>query len=287
MPEPSIKTLLSLPRTRLLKIQSEEWPDRRNITFRRRITRFILCDLPHHRYPWRCRPSFQVAADGHYFAIYDDGHHRQLPRLTSGPFKYKTYSYENFKKSAPYAEGTGHAMKSAVITPSMLYLLYPLNGNVEGYSKEQFIKDLVNECEKDIRGCFEAGAKRVSIDFTEGRLASKKDSRNPWTCAHLLKTFVDLNNKLLYRFSAEERANIGIHTCPGGDCDSVHSGEVPYAALLPSFFAMNAGYVLIQLASEKDKTSVYKQIGESIRRVCEWCEASCFHRSHQPVESQG
>ncbi|KAL8883369.1 MAG: hypothetical protein Q9192_007212 [Flavoplaca navasiana] len=206
-----------------------------------------------------------LAADGQYFAIFDDGHHRQLPRLTSGPFEYKTYAYENFKKSAPYAERTGYAMKSAVIAPSMLYLLCPLNGNLERYSKEQFVKDLVNECEKDIRGCFEAGAKRVSVDFTEGRLASKKDSRNPWTGADLL-TFVDLNNKVFDRFSAEERANIGIHTCPGGDSDSVHSGEVPYAELLPSLFAMNAGYFPIQLASEKDKTSVYKQIGESIRR---------------------
>ncbi|KAI4254511.1 MAG: hypothetical protein L6R42_007155 [Xanthoria sp. 1 TBL-2021] len=66
--------------------------------------------------------------------------------------------------------------------------------------------------------------------------------------------------------SSEERVNIGIRTCPGGDCDSVHSGEVPHVALLPSLFAMNAGYFLIQLASEKDKTSVYKQIGETIRR---------------------
>ena len=36
-------------------------------------------------------------------------------------------------------------MKQAVIAPSMLYLLYPLNGTVEGYPKEQFIEDLVNE----------------------------------------------------------------------------------------------------------------------------------------------
>jgi hypothetical protein len=51
----------------------------------------------------------------------------------------------------------------------MLYLLYPLEGEIEGYSKEAFVQDLVNECEKDIRKCFEAGAPRVSIDFTEGR----------------------------------------------------------------------------------------------------------------------
>ena len=36
-------------------------------------------------------------------------------------------------------------MKSAVIAPSMLYLLYPLNGTVEGYSREKFVEDLVDE----------------------------------------------------------------------------------------------------------------------------------------------
>lgn len=101
-------------------------------------------------------------------------------------------------------------------------------GSVPNYPKEQFVKELVDECEKDIRGCFEAGAKRVSIDFTEGRLASKKDPRNPWTGANLLQIFIDLNNMVLDRFSPEERKDIGIHTCPGGDCDSVHSADVDY-----------------------------------------------------------
>ncbi|KAL8921612.1 MAG: hypothetical protein Q9172_003937 [Xanthocarpia lactea] len=174
-------------------------------------------------------------------------------------------AFESYKKSAPYAEGTKRAMKTAVIAPSMLYLLYPLNGIVDGYSKEQFVDDLVDECDKDFRGCFETGAKRVSIDFTEGRLASENDLRSPWTGAGVLNTFVDANNQVLNRFSAAERVNIGIHASPGGDCDLVHPSEVPYSALLPFLFAMSAGYFLIQLASEKDKASVYKQIGDSIR----------------------
>ncbi|KAI9725075.1 MAG: hypothetical protein M1812_000351 [Candelaria pacifica] len=204
-----------------------------------------------------------LAPDGQYFAIFDDGHKRQLPRIVSGPFKYKTYAYENFRKSQPYAK---FPMKQAVIAPSMLSLLYPLHATIEGYSKNKFLEDLVNECEKDIRGCFEAGAKRVSIDFTEGRLASKKDPRNPWTGENLLQTFINLNNRVLDRFTSDERKNIGVHTCPGGDCDSVHSSEVDYSELLPSMFQMNAGYFLIQLASEKDKEKVYKEIGNTIRR---------------------
>ena len=93
-----------------------------------------------------------LAADGQYFAIFDDGHHRQLPRLTSGPLRYKNYAFDNLKKSMPYAKG--HGMKQAVIAPSMLYLLHPLNGTVEGYPKEQFIEDLVAEREKGYPGLF-------------------------------------------------------------------------------------------------------------------------------------
>jgi hypothetical protein len=69
-------------------------------------------------------------------------------------------------------------MKQAVIAPSMLALLYPLDSELPGYTREQFETDLVNECEKDIRAAFAAGAARVSIDFTEGRLATRNDPRN-------------------------------------------------------------------------------------------------------------
>jgi methionine synthase II (cobalamin-independent) len=203
-----------------------------------------------------------LAGDGQYFAIFTDGHHRQLPRLTGGPFKYKTYASDFVEEAKKMAN---KPIKQAVIAPSMLSLLYPLDGEVEGYSREEFLNDLVNECEKDIRQCFEAGAERVSIDFTEGRLACKNDPRNPWTGRKMLDSFIELNNRVIDRFSAEERKNIGIHTCPGGDCDATHSDEVDYAELLPSMFKMNAGYFLIQLASEKDKEYVYKLIGEHSR----------------------
>ena len=140
-------------------------------------------------------PAENLAADGQYFAIFDDGHHRQLPRLTKGPFKYKTYAYENFRKSEPLsAWACNEAGRHRTVYD---ILVYPLNGDVEGYSREQFEEDLVDECEKDIRGCFQTGAKRVSIDFTEGRLASKNDERNPWTGKGLLEKFIELNNRVL------------------------------------------------------------------------------------------
>jgi methionine synthase II (cobalamin-independent) len=156
-------------------------------------------------------------------------------------------------------------LKQAVIAPSMLALLYPLDGEVKDYPREQFLSDLCDECEKDIRMAFKAGAKRVSIDFTEGRLACRNDPKNPWTGRNMLAGFIALNNRVIDRFSPQERVNIGVHTCPGGDCDSTHSADVDYADLLPSMFKMNAGYFLIQLASEKDKERVYKLIGQHSR----------------------
>ncbi len=214
-----------------------------------------------------------LAADGQYFAIFTDGHHRQLPRLTGGPFKYKTFAADYLKEAVKMAT---KPLKQAVIAPSMLSLLYPLDGNIEGYSREQFLEDLCNECEKDIRQCFAAGAQRVSIDFTEGRLACRNDPRNPWTGRKMLEHFVELNNRVIDRFSAEERRNIGIHTCPGGDCDSTHSADVDYAEMLPSMFKMNAGYFLIQLASERDKERVYKLCGEHSRADANGVPQVCF-----------
>src|SRR5271169_4610013 len=76
-----------------------------------------------------------AGSGGQYFAIFADGHRRQLPRLTGGPFRYKTYAADTLAKSI----GLAHKpMKQAVIAPSMLALLYPLDEDVPGYPQEQF-----------------------------------------------------------------------------------------------------------------------------------------------------
>src|SRR5829696_4607537 len=224
-----------------------------------------------------------LAGDGQFFAIFDDGHHRQLPRLTGGPFRYKTFVSEFVEKNKALAS---KPVKQAVIAPSMLMLLYPLEGEIEGYSRDQFLDDLCDEVEKDIRQAFDAGAVRVSIDFTEGRLANKNDSRNPWTNKDMLQDFIDLNNRVIDRFSPEERKNIGIHTCPGGDMDSVHSKEVPYEKLLSKMFQLNAGYFLIQCASEDDKESVYRLVGQYSRDDANGVPQICFMGVVNPLSPE-
>lgn len=205
----------------------------------------------------------KLCPGGQDFAIFADGHRRQLPRLLEGRFCYKTYTAEYVEAAKKL---TDKPIKQAVISPSMLALLYPLDDALPGYDRQKFEVDLVAQCTKDIRDAFAAGASRVSIDFTEGRLALRRDAGNPWTGRGMLGHFVALNNRVLANFTAAERVNIGIHTCPGGDCDSTHSADVDYADLLPSLFAMNAGYFLIQAASEPNRERVYQLIAKYLRR---------------------
>lgn len=181
------------------------------------------------------------------------GHVRQLPRLTEGPFRYETYAVEYLEKAHKYASVP---VKQSVISASALSFLYPEDG-INGYSQSDFLEDLVDEVEADIRQCLEAGAHAVQIDFTEGRLAVKLDPSKG-----LLRQFVDLNNRVLARFTEEERQRIGVHTCPGGDRHSTHSADVDYAELLPLLFEMDAGRFYMQFASEKAQERVLDIVRE-------------------------
>lgn len=180
-----------------------------------------------------------------------DGHFRQLPLLTGGPFRYGNYAVKYLKAAQ---SKTSLPVKQAVISASALSLIYPQSG-IEGYSQDEFIADLLNECEKDIRQCLEQGAFKVQMDFTEGRLSLKLDPSGG-----VLKHFIGLNNQVFDRFTEEERQKLGVHVCPGGDHDSTHSADIDYSDFLPLLFELNVGNFYLQLASEPDRVKVLKTI---------------------------
>jgi 5-methyltetrahydropteroyltriglutamate--homocysteine methyltransferase len=195
-----------------------------------------------------------MAADG--FKIpFAAGHTRRMPRLTTAPFRYKEYGDHYLEVAKSY---TTRPVKQAVISPSALSLLYPADG-IPGYSRDQFIKDLMTEHVGEVRRCLEKGAHAVQLDFTEGRLAVKLDPTGT-----LLSSFIDLNNLALARFSAEERSRIGVHTCPGGDRDSTHSADVDYDELLPSLLRLNVTNFYVALAGEKDRKRVLKVLRDHL-----------------------
>jgi 5-methyltetrahydropteroyltriglutamate--homocysteine methyltransferase len=178
---------------------------------------------------------------------FEDGHTRQLPLITRGPFRYQTYADGYLAEALRTAT---RPVKQAVISASALSLLYPQEG-IDDYSREEFLSDLMREAETDIRRSLDRGAHCVQVDFTEARLSLKLDPSGG-----LLRDFVELNNGVLSRFSADERVRIGVHTCPGGDQDSTHSADVDYSDLLPTLFELQAGSFYIQLASERDRRKV-------------------------------
>jgi 5-methyltetrahydropteroyltriglutamate--homocysteine methyltransferase len=196
-----------------------------------------------------------TAPDG--FSIpFAAGHVRRMPRLTGGPFRYVRYA-DRFLDDA--MGRTRLPIKQAVISPSALSLMYPEYG-IPGYTRETFIEDLLTEHTTEVRRCLQKGAHTVQIDFTEGRFAVKVDPSG-----ELLASFIDLNNLALARLSAAERSRVGVHTCPGGDRDSTHSADVPYADLLPSLFQLNVSNFYVSLAGEKDRPAVLETIRAHLR----------------------
>jgi 5-methyltetrahydropteroyltriglutamate--homocysteine methyltransferase len=184
------------------------------------------------------------------------GHTRRMPRLVKGPFRYKRYADAYLDVAKRY---THRALKQAVISPSALSLMYPDEG-IPGYTRSEFIHDLLREHETEVRRCLDKGAHGVQIDFTEGRLVMKLDPSG-----QLLSEFIDLNNLALVRFSAADRQRLGVHTCPGGDCDSTHSADVDYGELLPALFELNVTNFYIALAAERDPTRALKIIRDHMK----------------------
>jgi 5-methyltetrahydropteroyltriglutamate--homocysteine methyltransferase len=184
------------------------------------------------------------------------GHTRRMPKLTAGPFRYKRYADSFLDVAMRHAK---LPVKQAVISPSALSLMYPAEG-IAGYTREEFIDDLIREHETEVRRCLQKGAHSVQIDFTEGRLAAKVDRTG-----ELLSSFIDLNNLALSRFSAKDRQQLGVHTCPGGDRDSTHSADVDYAELLPSLFQLNVTNFFVALAGERDRERVLKIISKHMK----------------------
>jgi 5-methyltetrahydropteroyltriglutamate--homocysteine methyltransferase len=196
------------------------------------------------------------AAPGGFPIPFAAGHTRRMLRLTGGPFRYERGADQFLDVAKRYATVP---MKQAVISPSALGLMYPPQ-EIPGYSRDEFLQDLLAEHVSEVRACLRKGADSVQIDFTEGRLAVKLDPSG-----ELLESFVALNNLALERFTDDERQKIGIHTCPGGDLDSTHSADVDYADLLPSLFELRVGRFYVALAGEPDPDRVLRLIRRHIR----------------------
>ncbi len=210
----------------------------------------------YHNFWTYCVQGLPNTAPDGFKIPFSAGHTRRMLRLTAGPFRYRRHADSYLEAALKYAS---RPVKQAVISPSALSLMYPPD-EIPGYPRQRFIEDLLREHETEVRNCLRKGAHSVQVDFTEGRLAVKIDPSG-----ELLHRFIDLNNLALTRFSAEDRRRIGVHTCPGSDRDSTHSGDVDYALLLPSLFQLRVGNFYVALAGETDRGRVLEIIRRHVK----------------------
>jgi 5-methyltetrahydropteroyltriglutamate--homocysteine methyltransferase len=196
-----------------------------------------------------------IAPDG-VEIVFSDGHSRYLPRLTEGPFRFMVTADTFLKTALQYAHVP---VKQAVVSPSVLSLLYPQKG-ILNYTRNQFVQDIINAHVNEVRRCLDLGAHKVQIDFTEGRLSLKLDPSGG-----LLESFVNLLNMGLAQFTEDERQKIGVHTCPGSDKDTTHSADVDYKDLLPTLFQINVGNFYIAMASEQEPRKALRLIKTLLR----------------------
>ena len=117
------------------------------------------------------------------------------------------------------------------------YKFYPLilliyKDEIDGYSKEQFVNDLVNECVTDVKKCIASGAAEVGMDMTEATYAIKVDPTGG-----VLKSMVGLIDAVCEKLSPEELNKVTLHTCFGADNFTNHNYsnfQDVYPALLKS-----------------------------------------------------
>jgi len=209
-----------------------------------------------------------LAPDG-VIIPFADGHARQLPRLTAAPFRYGVHAATFIEAARRY---TRLPIKQAVISASALSLLYP-SEPIHDYSREEFLADLIDEAELDIRGALDAGAANAQIDFTEARLSLKLDPTGG-----LLRSFVALNNQVLERFTAEDRQRIGVHVCPGADGDSTQCrGRILSTSAGPVQFECGA---ILLADGERKEQETHARPRPSIAEIKSYCICR-RHRSHR------
>jgi hypothetical protein len=91
---------------------------------------------------------------GQYFAIFADGHSRQLPRLTGGPFRYKTYAADTLAKSigltrTPSGPGSASTPAPAVTGTRCTAPTWTTTTCCRGMNAGYFLIQLASERDRD------------------------------------------------------------------------------------------------------------------------------------------
>ena len=215
-----------------------------------------------------------LAPGGQYFAIFSDGHYRQLPRLAGGPFHYKTFAADTLARSIEFAS---KPIKQAVIAPSMLALLYPLDEEIAGV----LARAVRGGSRRRVREGHPRGIRRRApraCRSTSPRVASRS-ARIPATRGRgagccLTSSISSTGSRPLLR------GGTGQHRCPHLSRRRPRLRAQRRRALqrvcCSSLFRLNAGYFLIQTRASAIRTRCTRSSGNTAAMTPTAWRRSCY-----------
>ena len=132
----------------------------------------------------------------------------------------------------------------------------PRRTSSPGYSREEFIDDLLNEHEPKFAAA--SSGRAQGADGLHRRPAGSKAR----SVGKLLNSFIDLNNLALSRFSAEELGGSACTPAPAGIAIPPTAPRSTTRNCCRACSSLKAGNFYIALAGEQDRVRVLKIIRE-------------------------
>ncbi len=181
-----------------------------------------------------------------------------LPQLADGRFRYVGHADQHIQRARRHTE---LPIKQAVISPSLLSLLYPAT-SLPNYSRDAFVEDLLTEHVTEIRHCIDQGAYRVQIDFVDSRLATWLDSSG-----QLLNSFIILLSLALDCFTAEEQARIGIYVGTAPYWTGPNSIDIDDTAVLSTLLEFPIGSFYIPFMNRAEPERLLKFLRTNLKKT--------------------
>ena len=251
---------------------------------RRRAALVELRDLPGHRHARRHRPGRPPRpTGGQFFAIFADGHNRQLPKLVGGPFRYKNYAADSLSRSIGYAHQPDEAGGDRAVDARAAL---PAGRGGAGLLPRS-----------SSRTTWSTSARRTSAGPSPpARPGCRSTSpRAGWPPATTRATRGPARGMLPPLHRAEQPgastgspprsgATSACTPAPAATATRCTARTCRTATCCRRCSSSNAGYFLMQLASERDRDPVYQLVGEHSRDDANGVAQMCYVGVISPVQ---
>ena len=183
-------------------------------------------------------------AQGGVTIPFADGHTRQLPVITSGPFRYAANAWEILRPGPSEDDTAAQAGRDLRVGAQPAV---PAGGPARLSPRG------LRRGSRGVSGGRDPGMPGTRRDHRSDRLHRSPPLAQARSVGRPAWMFVDLNNQVLDSLSEDERRRVGVHTCPGGDQNSTHSADVDYAELLPGLLP-DERRRLLRPAGQRDRS---------------------------------